>query len=253
MRLVVSGEPCGAPGHRGPRSGAAQGFALPYAAFLTGAGYNVLAFDHRNHGRSDTDRVFWQMSRRFTDDMEAAIAFARRQPEFVASTVALLTFSFSTFPAVYVMKRPSCHVDAIICDSGPARDVNSLPERFLDAGRLMLPRIFKGPILYAVLKAVYRWAVNRMLAVDWPPDLSRLRGKLLLVANEEDTVIPPQEVKAVADLCPGSEFWMAPAAGHLMALRRRGKEYSSRLLDFRPHPGRTIGRAGNYATNYRFR
>ena len=92
-----------------------KGFTLPYVSFLHEAGYNVLAFDHRNHGRSDTDRVFWQMSKRFTDDMEAAIAFARRRGTFDGSAIALLTFSFSTFPAVYVLKRPGCRVDAIIC------------------------------------------------------------------------------------------------------------------------------------------
>jgi len=209
-----------------------KGFALPYAAFLYRAGYNVLTFDHRNHGKSDPDRVLWNKSGRFTDDVYAAIRFVRNQPGCDKSPIALLTFSFSTFPALYVLKRWDCPVDAIICDSGPALDVKVLPERFIDAGKATLPRIFKGPILFGIVKKIYRWTINAMLGVQWPPDFRSFNGRLLLIANEEDIVIPPDEVRGIADLYPRSEFWVAPTTGHLMALRRRGQEYSTLVLEF---------------------
>ena len=209
-----------------------KGHALPYAAMLHEAGYNVVAFDHRNHGRSTQDRSLVGMSRRFTDDFEAVICAARSRPELEHGKFALFSFSFSTFPALYVTERVADRVDAIICDSGPAWNISGVYGRFIEYSKLGLPGILRGPLLYRVVESVYRRTADWMLAVRWPPKLDHLSVKLLFITGEEDWLIPPDEVRRIAELHPGSEVWIAPGAGHLMALRTHPERYRELVLGF---------------------
>ncbi len=206
--------------------------ALQYAAFIHEAGYNVLAFDHRNHGSSSTDGSLRPMSRRFTDDMEAAILFVQNKPEIARGNIALFAFSFSTFPALYVMQRQETRVRAIICDSGPAMNVQRTCHRFVEAGKLRWPRIFRGPILGQIMKSVYANVAHAMLAVKWPPDLAHVPINMLFIANEKDVIIPADEVKQVAGLYPNAEYWLASGAAHLMAARVHREAYRKLVVDF---------------------
>ncbi|MCC5603253.1 alpha/beta hydrolase [Nostoc favosum] len=219
----------------GHEVGSHKGSKLRYADFIYKAGYNVLVFDHRNHGDSSTDRAFWSMSRRFSDDIEAAISFVRSKPELAEGNIALLCFSFSTFPALYSMMRPQSQssVRAIILDSGPTLSITQLSHRFIDAFKeFMLPSIFSGPILYPLLKTVYAMAINMMLAVKWPPKLSDLPINMLFIANEEDKIVPPDEIRQFTKLHPNSEFWLASHTPHLMAFWRHGEAYRNLIINF---------------------
>lgn len=207
--------------------------SLPYAAFLHQAGYNVLLFDHRNHGGSSTDWWFHPMSQRFTDDIAAVADFVRSHPDLANGQMVLYTFSFSTFPSLYILYRPEYQFQAIICDSGPARNIWSLYDRFADANRLVMPAIFKGPMLYRVVKAVYPLVGGAMLAVEqWPPRLDNLPVQLLFIANEKDLLIPANEVKQVAAMYPQAQFWVAPKTGHLRALRTHEATYQELVTAF---------------------
>lgn len=208
--------------------------ALPYAAFLHRAGYNVVAFDHRNHGESSDDRSVRPMSNRFTDDIAAVIDFVQGRPDLCAGQIALYTFSFSTFPALYVLDRPGCQqLAAIICDSGPVKHILPLYSRFIAANQLTLPALCKGPVLFAVVKVAYTYIGDAMLAVkNWPPRLEHLPVALLFIANERDTLIPAEEVQQVAALYPQAQFWMAPMTPHLQAVRMHEEEYAELIEDF---------------------
>ena len=209
-------------------------FSLPYASFLHRAGYNVLIFEHRNHGESDVDHALWSMSRRYTDDIEAAILFIQSQPELDRGDLALYCFSFSTFPALHVLRRPECLrlVRACILDSGPSINLTDISHRFAKAGKIKLPAIFKGPILGTVFQYVYAGAVVAMLAVHWPPQLDQMPVKLLFIANSDDEIVPPFQSQGMADLHPKSELWLATGTSHLMAFRDHNEVYRHRITDF---------------------
>jgi pimeloyl-ACP methyl ester carboxylesterase len=207
-----------------------KGFSWPYAAFLYRAGLNVLVFDHRNHGESDADPAFWGMARRFTDDMDAAVSWLRARHD---GPVSILTFSFSTFPALYVLQRPGTSVDAIVCDSGPCLDIDSLSHRFIAAGRKFLPDWLARPDTFELFRAAYARAVRWMLQVrQWPPDLSGTSTRLLFIANEHDAIVPAIDVVKFADLYKGSGCWEVTGASHLAAFKTDPTTYSRVVLEF---------------------
>lgn len=210
-----------------------KGTKIRFATFLHDAGYNVLLFDLRNHGNSDLDPKLSGMSHRFTDDFEAVISYLRAREDLNAGGLAAISFSFSTFPAVYVLKRPNCHLDALILDSGPAIDYTRMFDSVMDhQGRPLLPRLVRGPLLFGVVKRVFAKVADGMLGADWPPDMGTLQSRILLIANEEDPVLPVADSTAFARLRADIELWISPGTGHLEAFEAHGQLYQQKLLDF---------------------
>lgn len=214
--------------------GTHKGSKLRHAECLHRAGYHVLLFDFRNHGESDLDPSWWGMSRRFTDDLESVIKFTYERLSCWQGKVAVVAFSFSTFPAIYVAAtRRHLTVDAMILDSGPTLSLEALGIRFIEVyGKAALPAICKGPVGYRVYKYVFVRALLIMLDVKWPVPLTDLATKFLFIAGEHDAVAVPQEVERVMALSCDSEMWVAPGANHLMAYWRDPEGYASRVIDF---------------------
>lgn len=206
-----------------------KGFSLPYAEFLHRAGYNVLVFDLRNHGASDQDPAFWHMAQRYTDDVQAAVSWLRASQ---SSDIAILTFSFSTFPALHVLNRDVHAVRAVVSDSGPCLDVETLCRNFVEAGRAQLPAWLARPHVFDSFVLVYAFAVRRMLSVDWPPEPGRFKTPVLFIANECDAIMPADDVRAFAAAWQHGELWHVPGAAHLAAYKSDPARYAEKVVSF---------------------
>jgi len=118
--------------------------SLAQAQLLRQAGYTVVLFDFRNHGASFRDHALTHFSRRFDDDLVAVVDHVRAMPEHAHARVAVWGFSFSTFPVLDTLAGLDGAVHAVICDSGPTRDlsviVNSLPR----SGLLPVPPVLQA-------------------------------------------------------------------------------------------------------------
>ncbi len=90
------------------RSSAAQEYSL---------GFNVLIFDFRGHG--DSDSVLTSGGNAEVRDLEAAIEVAARQPETLPGRIIIHGFSMGA--SIALLTPPSPHVAAIIADSPYAR------------------------------------------------------------------------------------------------------------------------------------
>lgn len=212
--------------------GAFKESKLKIARKLVEAGFNVLLFDLRNHGASGKDRSLWPMSERFTDDIEAVLHYARNNIQGI-KTFTLYTFSFSTFPSLYLVRRQLQHPDAIILDSGPNTSVNGLFGKFLDEiGRSFVPKILKHPAFYPLLRYSFQFFGLRMLATRWPPDFSKLESEVLFIINGKDPLFPQEEIQRVANLIPNNHVWLCPDSTHLQAYKTDPENYEKTLLDF---------------------
>ncbi|HEY4383818.1 MAG TPA: alpha/beta hydrolase, partial [Ktedonobacteraceae bacterium] len=114
-------------------------------------GYNVMLFDFRGHGNSDS--VTTSGGKAEVRDLEAAIEVARRQPETKVGQIILHGFSMGAAVALMMPLHPE--VVAIIADSPYARSEDIL--RRLVAYRLEqeslahLPAFRPHPHVYSVL------------------------------------------------------------------------------------------------------
>ena len=211
--------------------------SLAQAQLLHRAGYTVVLFDFRNHGASFRDHALTHFSRRFDDDLVAVVDHVRAMPEHAHARVALWGFSFSTFPVLDTPVRLDGAVHAVICDSGPTRDlsviVNSLPR----SGLLPVPPVLQAAPARTLWQAVYRKLAMAMLdaPADWPPAAQQQGGNgtpVLLVVGDRDAVTPLDQVRAAARRYPHAELLVVPGAGHLQAIKVDRHTYAATVLDF---------------------
>src|SRR5262249_14183978 len=89
----------------------------PVASMQYVRGYNVLFFDFRGHG--DSDSVITSAGNAEVHDLEAAWEVAMRQPETLPGRIVIHGFSMGA--AVALLKPPHPQVAAIIADSPYSR------------------------------------------------------------------------------------------------------------------------------------
>ncbi len=94
-----------------------RSYLRPVAALEYKYGYNVLLFDFRGHGESDS--VATSGGNAEIRDLEAALTVASQQPETLPSKI--LIHGFSMGASVALLTPPHAEVAAIIADSSYAR------------------------------------------------------------------------------------------------------------------------------------
>ncbi len=199
-------------------------YTLRFAADLHRAGYNVLTFDLRGHGRSDGFITsFGQEERK---DVLGAWGYLR-QAGFEPQHIGIWGWSMGAATTLLAMDDvQGREMRVALLDSGYA-DLNSQFESSL-AGfpGLLVPGLeVAGQALMGVSSKEVR-----------PSEaLSRLHDRrLFLVHGANDTTVPPWNL-AVLVQAGGSnvvETWLVPNAGHALAYRSRPAEYAARAIAF---------------------
>jgi len=210
--------------------------SLAQAQLLHRAGYTVVLFDFRNHGASFRDHALTRFSHRFNDDLVAVVDQMRAMPEHAEARIAVWGFSFSTFPVLDTLAQLDGAVQAVICDSGPTRDlsviINSLPR----SGLLPVPQALRAAPARQLWQAVYQRLAMTILdpPANWPPEAQQgVSGTpMLFVVGDRDAVAPVDQVRAVARRYPRAELLVVPGAGHLRAIKVDKHAYTAAVLDF---------------------
>jgi 3-oxoadipate enol-lactonase len=66
----------------------------------------------------------------------------------------------------------------------------------------------------------YRGCANALIDLDYLRHLGGMTVPTLFLAGANDTVAPPDTMRAMANACPGSAFSVVPEAKHIMNLDR---------------------------------
>jgi uncharacterized protein len=73
----------------------------------------------------------------------AVVDQVRAMPEHAHARIAVWGFSFSTFPVLDTLARLDGAVHAVICNSGPTRDLSVIVSSLPRSGLLPVPRVLK--------------------------------------------------------------------------------------------------------------
>jgi len=161
---------------------------LPLAAPLHGAGYAVLLFDARNHGRSDGDS-FSSMPR-FAEDLEHALDWLARQPGVDAARVAVLGHSVGAAAALLVAshRRSLAAVVSIAAFAHP----DGMMRRLLASHHI--PYV---PLGWYVLRYVQRVIGHRFSDIAPCNTIRKISCPVLLVHGAEDATVPVKEAEMI--------------------------------------------------------
>ncbi|MDT3399151.1 alpha/beta fold hydrolase [Streptomyces sp. B1866] len=225
--------------------GRTKATVLGHIELLHRAGHHVVAYDLRNHGESGRDRAWRDMGERFTRDLEDVLAAVAADPALAGGSLAVLGFSFSTWPALVAAARSRVPVAAVVAEGGPGFDVAGGFGHFAALRGRTLPAALLTPRSLAAYQRAFRRAALRMLgAAGWPPDPGSVPARVMFIAGAHDAVVRPAEVERTARHYPGAEFWVAPNATHLSGLRFDTAEYERRVLGFLAEAFEAAGAAG---------
>jgi len=180
---------------------------LPLAPLLHRAGYGVLLFDARCHGRSDND-TFASLPR-FAEDLEHALAWLEKQPSVDPARLAALGHSVGAGAALLAASR-SDKLAAVISVAAFSHPENMM-RRFL-ASR----RIPHNPLGRYILRHVEKTIGYRFDDIAPMHTISSVKCPVLLVHGEEDETVPVEEAFAIRDAGKAEKITLLllPGSGH---------------------------------------
>lgn len=193
------------------------------APALLEAGFNVLLFDFRGHGRSEGNHITFGYEE--CRDMEGAIQFLHARG---MSQIGLLGFSYGGM--VSMVFTPTCpDVKAMITDGGPARIRTAIAARGEELG---MPLWLTKPTAWLMISlASLRLGANlfKYEPIRWVGKVSP--RPVLFIHGDKDPYLPDfDELYAAANQPKG--LWRLPDAGHCNASQLYPEEHTRRVIDF---------------------
>lgn len=161
---------------------------LPLAQPLHDAGFTVLLFDARCHGRSDEDS--FASLPRFAEDMEHALDWLQSQPQIDPRRIALIGHSVGAGAALLLAARRD-DVAAVVSLSAFSHP-HTMMRRFLAAKHV--PYI---PIGWYCLRYVQHIIGHRFDDIAPVNTIRRLKCPALLVHGQDDVTVPVTEAHTI--------------------------------------------------------
>ncbi len=196
---------------------------IQYLPAWHSAGFNVLTFDFRGHGRSQGNAITFGYLERH--DVQGAIRFVKDTKGM--KHIALLGFSLGGMVAL--TSAPICpEVEAVVEDGAPVRIWTAVS---VWAVEHKLP-LWLGKILgwMAVLGASLRIGANlfQYEPIRWAGRISP--RPLMIIHGELDQYLP--DIQDMIKAAQPDELWWLQDVGHTQASVKYPQEYRQRIIAF---------------------
>jgi pimeloyl-ACP methyl ester carboxylesterase len=189
------------------------------------AGFAVLAFDFRGHGRSDGALV--TLGVREKDDLLDALDYLHLHHG--VQRVGVLGFSMGASAALMAAAE-SARIVSVVADSGYAslvptlrrwaetRHIPEVVHRWFVPGALRIASFLSGTVLHDTTLAAAATKLQER--------------SVLLIYGADDPFVSPAERHQLHVSLPCSELWIAPESGHRGAYRANPDIYNERVINW---------------------
>ncbi|MFQ5709593.1 MAG: alpha/beta hydrolase [bacterium] len=180
---------------------------LPYIQNLHPKGYNLLAFDARNHGSSDSDRFSSLL--KFAEDIRAALDFVEKQENVDASRIGVLGLSVGGAAAIYAAAHDR-RLNSVVTVGAFAHPADVMR---LEFGRRHLPYF---PLVWLMFKYIQFKIGATFEQIAPVNNIPKTRAKILLVHGDQDAVVPVAQAEKLEEAGnPGRiVLWRMEDKGH---------------------------------------
>lgn len=168
--------------------GGNAGMMLPLAEPLHQAGFSMLLFDARCHGRSDEDS-FTSLPR-FAEDLDSAVDWLRCRPDIDPQRIAVLGHSVGAGAALLVAAR-SNGIAAVVSLAAFAHPVAMMRRWFA------VKRIPYLPLGWLILRYIEKVIGHRFDDIAPTTSIRKLRCPTLLIHGDADETVPLAEMRAI--------------------------------------------------------
>lgn len=201
---------------------------LPWARFLSAAGYNVLLFDDRGCGQSDG----WGIGLGATEpnDVVGAVRYLESRSDLTNKRYGALGVSLGAGVVLLAAAREPALV-AVVADSAWADERPQLDRMSsMPFGPISLPVLPYEPALADALIGA------RLEATSPNADIGKIAPRAVFLihsADDRNTTTPLMgEAQLYAAAGQPKQQWIAPSGGHAGALAAHPAEYQQRVLAF---------------------
>ena len=192
---------------------------------LLDAGYNVLTFDFRAHGKSEGK--FTTTGYKEVEDLKSVIQWLTEKHPDKAKNICLIGYSMGASVALQWLSIDIPHVKCAICDSPPIN---------MDATAKRGLKYFANlpTWIYYLVKPISH-LMNPVPSFNMELLTSKIRVPLLLIAGTQDPLVKVHEVRQFYEKVkknnPAVYLWVTDGA-HVRSLQKNPEEYRERVLRF---------------------
>ncbi len=179
---------------------------LPYIQRLYPMGYNLLAFDSRNHGSSDRDGYSSML--KFAEDIMAAVDFLKQQPCVDMEKIGVTGLSIGGAASVFAAAQDH-RIKSVITVGAFAHPVDMMrPE--------LKKRHIPTPIINMFLKYVELKIGTSFDSFAPVNNIARADAHFLIIHGTADETVPAEHADRLKSAgLPGKvELWRVPEKGH---------------------------------------
>lgn len=185
---------------------------LPLALRFRAAGYNVLCFDFRAHGRSDGR--FISVGHHETNDVIGAVQYLTRRPEVDPARVGVIGFSMGAAATIQAAARCP-QIAAVVADSAYATFVDAAKYSFR-----IVTRVPHFPIAPLAMRWA-KWIMHIDVATQLRPIdvIGRIAPRpIMLTHGTLDEIVPVRHAYTLFKAAEEpKELWVVPGAHHVGA------------------------------------
>lgn len=216
--------------------------------------YQVLLFDNRGAGQTDTPDMDYSVELFAADTMALCDALGLKKPHIVGHSMGGMIAQ--TIAHQYSDKISSITVCGSRCRSNKLTEVlfkfigklrkENIPREYLLES--FLPWIFSNEFLeqpeviptltafylnnpYPQTNLGYDKQLNAVTAFDSGPWIKHIKTPTLVIAAEKDIVIPPEQSREIADKIPHAKYICLPHSGHAMQVEQP-EMFAKTVMDF---------------------
>jgi len=180
---------------------------IPYVRHLHRLGYDLLAFDARNHGSSDPDR--YPNLLMFSEDIRAAVDFVVQRAAGKPGPIGVIGLSVGGGAAVHAAAQDD-RIDRVVTVGALAHPVDVMRPEFQKRHVPYFPVVWLT-LEYLQLRIGTRF--DRFAPVNV---IDKARARILLVHGEDDVVVPIAQAGKLARAGNADtvRLWVIPGRGH---------------------------------------
>lgn len=198
--------------------------ALSLYGFLLEEGYQLISFDFRNHGESQSSH---SIKFKFIQDFEAFYSHIR--PQIKKMPVGIIGLSIGCQVAIYGMSKND-EIQCMVLDSGPliySKDYFCYVLKIMNISNYIVKKMF--------VSLFQKFAGFSKLMSDTKVCLHKLQSKpIMMVVAEKDYIIPEINSIEVFKIIKSEKsiYWKVPSSHHLTNATIGGYEYKDRIRMF---------------------
>lgn len=180
---------------------------MRYIRHLHPLGYNLLAFDARNHGSSSAEPHPTVMT--FTEDLCAAVHYLQAEKPQAAARLGVIGLSIGGGAALNAAGMCPRDIHSVATVGAIAHPVATMQE---EMSRRHVPDF--------VIRAVLRWMSWRygldFDAIAPERHIRRAAARIFLIHGEKDTVVSLNQANRLLSAAPEgqAQLWVVPGKGH---------------------------------------